>query len=273
MARPERNNVDYFPFYCEEGKKMFFLEETYGNDGFAVFIKLLRELAKTNFHYLDLSKKSTTMFLSAKCKVSIEILDNIIQDLVDLEKFNKILWEENRIIWCQDFVDSIQDAYSRRKNNCINFNGLLLLLTRLGIRKPLKESIIDPINTQSIVKYSKEEESKKNNSKEENALIFPTFEDFWDLYDKKVGKKEKIKKKWVKLPQKTKEEIIKYIPLYINSQPQKKYRKNPETFLNNESWKDEIINVTDEKTNSNQKGGASPEFRKKTAERLGIIQP
>ena len=49
MARPERNNIDYFPFYCEDGKKMFFLEETYGNDGFAVFIKLLRELAKTDF--------------------------------------------------------------------------------------------------------------------------------------------------------------------------------------------------------------------------------
>ena len=48
MARPERNNVDYFPFYCEDGNKMFYLEETYGNDGFATFIKLLRELAKTN---------------------------------------------------------------------------------------------------------------------------------------------------------------------------------------------------------------------------------
>ena len=46
MARPQRNNVDYFPFYCEEGNKMFYLEETYGNDGFAVFVKLLRELAK-----------------------------------------------------------------------------------------------------------------------------------------------------------------------------------------------------------------------------------
>ena len=68
MARPEKNTVEYFPFICDEGNKMFYIEETYGNDGFATFVKLLRELAKTNYHYLDLSKPTTQMFLSAKCK-------------------------------------------------------------------------------------------------------------------------------------------------------------------------------------------------------------
>ena len=27
MARPERNTVDYFPFMCDEGKKMFYIEK------------------------------------------------------------------------------------------------------------------------------------------------------------------------------------------------------------------------------------------------------
>ena len=121
MARPERNNVDYFPFYCEDGNKMFYIEETYGNDGFSTFIKLLRELAKTNYHFLDLSKSTTIMFLSAKCKISKETLISIINDLVELGKFDKILWDENKVIWCQDFVDSIQDAYLRRNNNCITY--------------------------------------------------------------------------------------------------------------------------------------------------------
>ena len=59
MARPERNNVDYFPFSCEEGEKMFYIEQTYGNDGFAVFVKILRELARKDFHYLNLSETSS----------------------------------------------------------------------------------------------------------------------------------------------------------------------------------------------------------------------
>ena len=122
MARPARNNVDYFPFICEDGNKMFYIEETYGNDGFATFIKILRELAKTNFHYLDLSKPATQMFLSAKCKVSKEILLSIIKDLVELGKFDAVLWDENNIIWCQDFTDSIQDAYNKRNNKIIKTN-------------------------------------------------------------------------------------------------------------------------------------------------------
>ena len=33
-------------------------------------------------------------------------------------------------------------------------------------------------------------------------------------------------------------------PLYVKAQPDKQYRKNPETFLRNKSWHDEIINRT-----------------------------
>lgn len=162
MARPERNNVDYFPFICEDGNKMFYIEETYGNDGFATFVKLLRELAKTNYHYLDLSKPSTMMFLSAKCKVSKEVLAAIILDLVDLGKFDKVLWNESKIIWCQDFIDSIQDAYIKRNNKCITLEGLLLLLTSLGVRKPSKCISTDTVKPQSIVEDSKVKKSKVN---------------------------------------------------------------------------------------------------------------
>jgi hypothetical protein len=170
MARPERNNVDYFPFICEDGNKMFYIEETYGNDGFATFVKLLRELAKTNYHYLDLSKPTTVMFLSAKCKVSKETLLSIIKDLVELGKFDAVLWNENSIIWCQDFVDSIQDAYHKRNNKCITYDGLLQLLIGLGVRKLSKSKTTVPVNPQSIVEDTKPNESKEN--------IIPTWDDF-----------------------------------------------------------------------------------------------
>jgi hypothetical protein len=163
MARPERNNVDYFPFLCDDGKKMFYIEETYGNDGFATFLKILRELAKTDYHYLDLSKNTTLMFLSAKCKVTKDILTNIITDLVELGKFDQELWEQNRIIWCQDFIDSIQDAYKKRNNDCITREGLLHLLDSLGIRKLIKVQSIVPVKPQRI-----EEDIKENNRIEED---------------------------------------------------------------------------------------------------------
>lgn len=75
----------------------------------------------------------------------------------------------------------------------------------------------------------------------DNVLITPTgFDDFWKLYDKRVGKQKCIKL-WGKLTLSEQAECMKYIPLYKQAQPDKQFRKNPETFLRNKSWNDEII--------------------------------
>jgi 5-methylcytosine-specific restriction endonuclease McrA len=67
------------------------------------------------------------------------------------------------------------------------------------------------------------------------------FNNFWDLYDKKVGSKEKIFKKFLKLTNEEIELLLIHVPKYVQSTPEKKYRKNPETYINNKSWNDEII--------------------------------
>lgn len=91
-----------------------------------------------------------------------------------------------------------------------------------------------------------------NNKKEiENNKY--DFEYFWELYDKKVGSKEKIASKYNKLPIHDKASIFLHVPKYIQSQPDKKYRKNPETYLNNKSWLDEII-LPNSKPQKNTKG-------------------
>ena len=80
---------------------------------------------------------------------------------------------------------------------------------------------------------------EREESKEDISVL--SFDNFWNLYDKKVGDKDKIKKKYDKLGEIEKELIFKHIPLYKNSTSEKKYQKNPETYLNNKSWNDEII--------------------------------
>jgi hypothetical protein len=66
------------------------------------------------------------------------------------------------------------------------------------------------------------------------------FETFWNQYDKKVGR-PKCEKLWSKLTLEERKMCLGYIPLYKQAQPEKQYRKNPETFLRNKSWNDEII--------------------------------
>jgi hypothetical protein len=70
------------------------------------------------------------------------------------------------------------------------------------------------------------------------------FDVFWELYEKKVGDKDKLVKKWKSLSDSERNAIIEFIPKYKLSQPDKKYRKNPETFFNNKSWNDELLSGT-----------------------------
>lgn len=71
-----------------------------------------------------------------------------------------------------------------------------------------------------------------------------TFERAWNLYDKKVGCKAKLEKKWNSMSLKDRKAAIEYIPLYVISQPDKQYRKNFQTFLNQRGWEDELIGAT-----------------------------
>lgn len=80
-----------------------------------------------------------------------------------------------------------------------------------------------------------------NKTEVEVVEIWPSFEDFWDLYNKKTGNKSLMEVKFNKLSQSVKEEIMNYLPGYIESTPDKTYRKNPQTFLNNKAWEDELI--------------------------------
>lgn len=71
-----------------------------------------------------------------------------------------------------------------------------------------------------------------------------TFERAWNLYNKKVGCKAKLEKKWKSMSLKDRKAAIEYIPLYVISQPDKQYRKNFQTFLNQRGWEDELIGAT-----------------------------
>lgn len=66
------------------------------------------------------------------------------------------------------------------------------------------------------------------------------FKFFWDAYDKKIDR-PKCEKKWNKLPEETQLKILSHIEIYKKATPDKQYRKNPLTYLNNESWENEII--------------------------------
>jgi hypothetical protein len=78
------------------------------------------------------------------------------------------------------------------------------------------------------------------NKKAEKKINIP-FDDFWDIYNKKVGDKSKCEKLWNKLKDEERTSIIKITPGYLTTFPEKQYQPYPETFINQRRWENEII--------------------------------
>lgn len=72
----------------------------------------------------------------------------------------------------------------------------------------------------------------------DNDINIP-FDQFWDLYGKK-NNKASCEKKWDKLKDSEREAIMNHLPKYIKSTPDKQYRKNPDSYLNQRHWENEI---------------------------------
>jgi hypothetical protein len=115
MARPKTQTVDYFPHSCNNGKTIFILEQKFGNNGYAFWFKLLERLGKTEGHYLNLTDDVEFLFLCSITRLESDNCIEILDLLASIEAIDKELWQTNKTVWCQHFVDGLEDLYSRRK--------------------------------------------------------------------------------------------------------------------------------------------------------------
>ena len=67
-----------------------------------------------------------------------------------------------------------------------------------------------------------------------------SFNIWWQIYDKKRAR-EKCLAKWNKLSPQEQQACVDATPAYVASTPDKQYRKDPLTYLNQKAWNDEII--------------------------------
>lgn len=115
-----------------------------------------------------------------------------------------------------------------------------------GLRTSQTQTERQPNASQTLDDTNNNDNNSNNENKDiveksySKIDIYP-FDEFWNDYDKKRGSKEKLIKKWNKISDSEKLKIKEHIPIYKKSQPDKEFRKDPETFLNNKSWNDEII--------------------------------
>jgi hypothetical protein len=106
----------------------------------------------------------------------------------------------------------------------------------------------------------REDEKRKKEILEEKKIeraiaLESDFEIFWKTYDK-VADYAKCKKKFLGLSDINRHHVLNTVEYYVKRTPEKKYRKNPHTWLNGECWKDElrIMNIEDVKEPQSTQG-------------------
>jgi len=117
MGRPIKGTVDYFPHYIVGGKTLFILESDYGNDGYAFWFKLLEILGGVEGMYFNYNSPADLRFLLSKTRVDQEKCLQILDTLALVEAIDKQLWIEHKIVWVQNLVDNVKDAFKKRLNN------------------------------------------------------------------------------------------------------------------------------------------------------------
>lgn len=173
MARPKKQTVEYFPHFVNHQKTMFVLENKYGNDGYAFWFKLLEILGAANGMYYNCNNVPEWEFLLAKTRLNDETVNNILNTLADLDAIDIDLWYKRKIIWVQNLVDNVTDAFKRRISEMPK-KPLLHTETHdkedLCIQKPSEIDETVNKNGESKVKESKVKESKEEEIKEDNNV-------------------------------------------------------------------------------------------------------
>lgn len=210
------NGSQYFPheYAATNDPKIQALIGEYGAAGYGIYWRIVEMLHSANTHTLPL-KKYIYLAIAKQMLTNAEQIEAMLTACInDYELINS----DGVNFWIDRVLRNIETrqeiSVKRREAG------------RLGAEK------------RKELANAKQNQANKRKGKE--SINIP-FVDFWELYDKKVGEKTKIEKKWNTLSNSDRQGIILYIPKYKAAQPDKNYRKNPETFLNNRSWNDEII--------------------------------
>lgn len=234
MGRPRKQTVDYFPhFVSTDSKTKFILEQSWGNDGYAFWFKLLELLGRSEGHFYDCSSTANEKYLLALMKIDQSTINELLNTLADLGNIDKELWEERKVIWCQSLVDNLQDVYSKRTVSAP---------TRPFTKQPEQK----PKEPEKPAKAEGDKPKKRGRPRKTSILSAKQqalFERFYEVYPKKVDRAT-AERAWAKIEpdEEMTEKIVQAVEAskkYDSRFRERQYIPNPASWLNAKGYLNE----------------------------------
>ena len=238
MARPRKEGMDYFPHdvNLSTDKKVEALRIIHGNDGYAFFCIILELIYQESNFELDVSDAETIQILAKKVEVTIPKLNDMILTSIKHGCFDRDRYENDLIL----------------TSNGVKKRASLVIDKREKMRKtyvPSKENVIDKVSDAETREETVEESTQsksKSKSKVKDKVIktyTPEFDEFWNVYPRKIGKVECFPT-WEKLIASGEQPSLiiqcadNYAKDCLSKQTEETFIKHPKTFLNKERYKD-----------------------------------
>ena len=247
MAAPEKRTVDYFPFSVKDGKTLFILESKYQCKGTGFFTNLMRFLCLQPDHHYQIKDEADAIWFFSKSHCDEESGMDMMNIMAKTGKIDKDLWNNQRVIVCQDLLDSIKDAYRNRNSSIIDISKIRVSYPYNQVNDVTNNHLCDVSDVTNPQRKEKE-------IKEKNKTLCgytAAFLSFWDSYPKHTAKKAAFKE-WQKATGKPSIEII-----MSALEKQKRAKKalidagqfaaewpDPERWIKKSRWEDEVGNVS-----------------------------
>jgi uncharacterized protein YdaU (DUF1376 family) len=189
----------------------------------------------------------TSDFLSGTFTMSNEQVGMYIR-LLCLQHQKGKLTEKDMLSICRAYDVEIWSKFKNEDGAFYNERMYNETIRRQKFSESRRNNAKSPKNESTSKAYAKHMETEtenetitKNRTKTKTEILDAKFEDWWLWYDYKKSK-DKAKKSWNKLNENEKDLALQSVQDYVQSTPDKTYRKHPTTYLNQKCFNDEIIN-------------------------------
>lgn len=180
MGRPLKSGLDYFQHdvTMSVDEKMEALEAVHGNDGYAIYNKLLERIFKSGGQ-LDLTDDVQRLSIAKKCNVTVEKFEEVLADAVRFHLFDSEPWEKNRQLISRRIREQLQlveeqRVYWREKSNSGEFSTEK---TGFSSKKTDFSSLENDILEQSRAEKSREEQQQSRGNPAAAAFSISAFKD------------------------------------------------------------------------------------------------
>lgn len=238
-------------FNAHQDEKIALLLMELGYEAYGLYWRILEQLAQASDHKLKANVKLLAYTFNYHGDVTI--IDSLIHD------FNLFCLEDEFFYSPSLNFRLTRLSNMKKKRAEAGKKGgiataLLQQKSSIATALPQQTSSIAAANSsieQNRIEYNRIEEDRTEQNKIEEDRIekekgrcqkddsLHSFQIWWNVYDKKTGK-EKTFAKWKKLKQENQLKCLEVVEKYVRITPDKKFRKNPTTYLNGSHWQDEI---------------------------------